>query len=432
LDPVQRARANGVVGAGGAGFPTYVKLQSRVDTLIVNAAECEPLLHKDKELLRAYTEEIVHAARWVQQLVGATRCIVGIKGKYADVVAALNACCRAKDFVIHPLADFYPAGDEFTLVHETTGRAIPPGKLPLHVGALVANVESLLNLHRDRPVTRKFLTIGGAVQHPCTIEAPLGMSIEDALAAAGGVTAEPFAVIAGGVMMGTLVADLAQPLTRTTGGLLVFPEDHAMVVRYRRSWDGVAKIGRASCDQCVFCTELCPRYLLGHPIQPHRSMKSLLFAQWDKSLLPHALYCCECNLCSMYACPEDLDPKNVCVELKRRAREAQAVWSGAAREPHPLLEDRRIPLIKLFRKLGLCQFVNEGPLRACPEPAKVRLLLQQHVGKRAEPVIRRGTRVREGDVVADVPEAALGVPIHASISGRVVAVTPEYIDLARE
>ena len=106
------------------------------------------------------------------------------------------------------------------------------------------------------------------------------------------------------------------------------PTDHPLVAWYRQDRKQVERIGRSACDQCRFCTELCPRYLLGHPIQPHRAMQSLGFAGPQSPMIAGTLYCCECNLCSLYACPENLDPKNVCTFSKPVAREMKLFWSG--------------------------------------------------------------------------------------------------------
>jgi len=159
----------GVVGAGGAGFPTHVKLAGQADTVLVNAAECEPLLHKDKEVLRQYADEVLAGLAAAMDLVGAERGVVGIKGKYADVIELLKPKLAPKMDVV-PLRDAYPAGDEFILVYDVLGRVIPPGGIPLAVGAVVVNVETAMNVARaaEQPVTEKYLSIAGAVANPIT------------------------------------------------------------------------------------------------------------------------------------------------------------------------------------------------------------------------------------------------------------------------
>ncbi len=421
------ARKNGVVGAGGAGFPTYVKLQSSVDTVILNAAECEPLLHKDKELLHAFGQQIVQGLDEVREAVGADRAIIGIKDKYHDIIDELERIIPAKMSVFH-LGDFYPAGDEFVLVYDVTGRVIRPRQLPKDVNVLVQNVETILNLVSRKPVTHKYLTVAGAVQNPVTIDVPIGVTMREALELAGGTTVDEPILISGGVMMGKLVTDWETPITKTTGGLIVVDREHAVARRYRADFKTINTIGRSACDQCSFCTEMCPRYLLGHPIEPHKAMRTLGFVAEPFLYMQGTEFCCECNLCTMYACPEDLDPKNVCTQGKRELRNIDKKWQGKPRDPHPMGNGRRIPVTSLMRKLGLKKYNNTGPLLPLMENAtRVTLLLQQHIGAPAQPVVKVGERVSAGQLVADVAEDQLGCPIHASIDGVVQSINGSIV-----
>jgi len=412
---------NGIVGAGGAGFPTAVKLQRPAETYIVNAAECEPLLHKDKELLLHYGAEMLAGLRMAMDRVGARRGVIGIKEKYEDVIHALTPQLPS-DMEIRPLRDAYPAGDEFILVYDVTGRVIPPGGLPLDVGAVVSNVETLVNIARNCPVTHKYLTVAGAVAEPVTLHVPVGMAIGEVIAAAGGAIVNPFEILIGGAMMAHLAHGLDQPVTKTTGGLIVLPRDHALIRRYLRTWAAQDRIGKSACDQCSFCTELCPRYLLGHPIEPHKAMRALCFAPDKDRLMMGTLYCCECNLCSLFSCPEDLDPKDVCAHDKKVARERGLAWQGRPEDirPHPVAKHRRIPTHRLMAKLGLTGFRNVGPLdNRVLAPRRVSIPLQQHVGAAAVPTVRPGEAVHAGDLIAAPPVGKLGANIHASIAGTV-------------
>jgi Na+-translocating ferredoxin:NAD+ oxidoreductase RnfC subunit len=413
----------GVVGAGGAGFPTEVKLRAKADLVIVNAAECEPLLHKDKELIRHESRAMLAGLRTAMERVGASRGVVGIKEKYEDVIRAL-APELPNDVTIRPLRDTYPAGDEFVLVFDVTGRVIPPGGLPLDVGALVNNVETLVNLGLARPVTHKYLTVAGAVARPCTLRVPLGVSLGEVVGAAGGATVPRWAALVGGAMMGRLGSGPDEPVTKTTGGVLVLADDHPLVARYRAPWRAIERIGRSACDQCSFCTELCPRYLLGHPIEPHRAMRALGFGLDKEPNIVGTLSCCECNLCSLFSCPEALDPKSVCVHDKAVVRAKGLKWTGdaASVRPHPLFEERRIPMRRLVLRLGLKGFRNEGPLVDVDlRPSRVALPLKQHAGAPSVPVVRPGERVQAGDLVARRAEGGLGAPLHASVAGRVAS-----------
>ena len=417
-DPVER---HGVVGAGGAGFPTAVKLATPAQSVIVNAAECEPLLHKDKELLKHQAAALLQGLRVVMQRVGAEAGIIAVKRTYAEVMDALGPKLPQK-VRLHRLEDIYPAGDEFILVRDVLSEAIPPGGLPKDVGTVVLNVETLVNIGLDRPVTHKVLTVGGAVSTPFTLRVPVGIPIGELLVPAGGATVAEFDVLMGGVMMGRLAAGLEEPVTKTLGGIIVLPRVHPLVRRYQAEWRATERIGKAACDQCRFCTELCPRYLLGHPIEPHRAMQALGFAGNRDPLIAGTLYCCECNLCSLYACPEDLDPKSVCAHSKALARELASKGPVAQRSPHPLAGDRRVPMRRLIRRLGLTAYRNVGPLREVElSPRRVVLPLQQHVGAPAVPAVQVGASVRVGDLIAAPPAGALGARIHASIDGTVTA-----------
>ena len=159
-------------------------------------------------------------------------------------------------------------------------------------------------------------------------------------------------------------------------------------------------------------------------------MQSLGFATGADPMVA-TLYCCECNLCTMYACPEDLDPKNVCVQAKPLARERGLVFKGdpAKITPHPMAEYRRVPMRRLIARLGLGEFDNVGPLREHTfSPRKVNVLLKQHAGVPAVPAVKCGDRVRVGDLLGAPPPGKLGARIHASIDG-VVTVNSDSVTI---
>ncbi len=421
----------GVVGAGGAGFPTHVKLAAKADTVLVNAAECEPLLHKDKEVLRAYLDDVAKGTAAAMRLVGAGRGVVGIKEKYTDVIDLLRAKLP-KSIGVAPLRDAYPAGDEFILVYDVLNRVIPPGGIPLAVGAVVINVETAMNVARapQQPVTEKYLTIAGAVAEPVTLRVPVGVTLAQCVAAAGGPTIPDANYLVGGVMMGYLEENHDALVDKTTGGVIVLPDDHVVVRRRRQDWKQVARIGRSACDQCSFCTELCPRWLLGHPIEPHRAMRSLEFNLIGEANVIGTQFCCECNLCSLYSCPEDLDPKNVCSQNKRRLAAEKRRWENPPfnpQRPAQHSDNRKAPMGRLMTKLGLRRFRNVGPLDNALLPARrVGIKLKQHVGVPCEPAVAIGDRVKIGQTIGRPPLAngkpALGAPVHASIDGVVTAI----------
>jgi len=426
---VEEIAEAGVVGAGGAGFPTHVKLAARADTVLINAAECEPLLHKDKELLREYVDLVIQGTAVAAELVAAKQAIIGVKEKYRDVIALVRTRLPA-NMDVAELSDSYPAGDELILVYDVLGRVVPPGEIPLAVGAVVMNVETALNvaLAGQQPVTEKYLTIGGAVAAPATLRVPVGISLAQCVAAAGGATVADPNYIVGGVMMGRLEQDFDAPVDKTTGGVIVLGDDHVVVRRRRQDWQQISRIGRSACDQCSFCTELCPRWLLGHPIEPHRAMRSLGFNMVGQANVAGTAFCCECNLCSLYSCPEDLDPKSVCAENKQRLEERNDNPPFNPERPRLHLANRRAPISRLMTRLGLVQFNNVGPLAdSLLETRKVGIRLKQHVGAACEPAVAVGERVNKGQAVGRRPQTdgkpALGAPVHASIDGTVTAIS---------
>ncbi|MFQ5790322.1 MAG: 4Fe-4S dicluster domain-containing protein [Acidobacteriota bacterium] len=427
---LDRVRSNGVVGAGGAGFPTYKKLESSAEIVIVNAAECEPLLHKDKEILHHHMDEVLEGMVEVMQQVNSSRGIIAIKQKHHELIAKLESVAAKRSIAVHPLEDFYPAGDEFITVFETTGRVIPPGGIPLDVGCLVMNVETMLNVHLDEPVTHKFLTVAGDVPRPVTVRLPVGTKYRDVLRTVGVEPDEVGHVLISGVMMGQLMKSFDEVVTRTTGALICFPEGHRLPLRYMTDARARHLIGKSACDQCSFCTEMCPRYLLGHPVEPHLATRGLEFNMVGESMILGSQFCCECNLCSLFACPEDLYPKDACTDNKRMMKERGLKHPATGKadvKPHSMQQHRRIPVASLIKKLGLAAFQDVGPLLDIDwTPEEVRIPMGQYAGEPALPRVQVGDRVEAGREIGAAP-SGLGVPVHASVGGVITAVGNEVV-----
>ena len=276
----------------------------------------------------------------VMRLVSAEQGIIGIKNKYTAVQEALAPQLPASVRIL-PLSDTYPAGDEFLLVYDAIGRVIPPGGLPKDVGAVVVNVETLVNIGVDRPVTHKYLTVAGAVRTPVTLRAPVGMRIGDLIEAAGGATERRCRrCCSAASMMGRLAASLDEPVTKTLGGVVVLPVSHPLsrgIARAgARSSASAARraTSAASARNCVRAT--CS----GIPIRAARA-RCARSASTSPQLADDRRARCiaasaTCAACT--SCPENLDPKNVCTFSKPLARERNLQWKGnpADVEPHPL------------------------------------------------------------------------------------------------
>ena len=437
---VQNIRAAGVVGAGGAGFPTHVKLAASVETVIANGAECEPLLRADRALMTAHAADVVAGLRLAMDSTGASRGVVALKSEYEDAVAALRPLAdRHTDIELHFLGSYYPAGDEFLLVEEVTGKVIPEGGLPLHVGVVTSNVGTLVNVaraQRGQPVTQRVLTVAGEVQRPATIRVPVGTPVREVLSYVGGASlpAGEFAVLLGGPLMGQLLDnedDLEAPVTKTTGGVVVLPADHYLVRRKGRSVATNVRWARSACDQCRDCTELCPRYLIGHDLQPHAIMRVVGQGLAEAShIITSAVLCCECGVCEYYACPLHLSPLEVNREIKRVL--AEQGWRNTLHRRdnltvRPMWDYRHVPFDRLLARVNLLEYERISvPFEDGDRfPAQVTIPLQQHIGAPAEPVVAVGDRVRAGQLIGEIPADKLGARVHASIDGEVTAVVTE-------
>lgn len=437
MDIIDWTRKAGVVGAGGGGFPAHVKFASKADIVIGNGAECEPLLHKDAAVIEHRARDVVRGIELVMDAVGAGDGVLAVKEKKKAVVAAAQEACAGSRVRVHLLGDYYPAGDEYDLVFAVTGKLIPPEGLPLHVGAVVSNVETLTHVAAavaGRPVTHKMVTIAGAVSNPSTFEVPLGASYRDLIAAAGGVTCPDPVLQMGGMMMGRTSESLDVFVTKKDAGAIVLPREHRAIERKLRPKEAQARIGRSACDQCRYCTEFCPRFLLGYAVEPHQVMRGLGFStagsrQWS----PWASLCCSCGLCTLYACPEDLYPKEACDDAKVELRATGFKWTGPApTKPHPFHDGRHVPIERLVSKLGIAKWDKAAPFRALPrELSRLILALKQSAGVAVVPQVRAGQRVQAGDVLGEPPEGALGASLHAPITALVESVADEAIVLVK-
>ena len=432
VEQVQRA---GVVGAGGGGFPAHVKLAAKADTIIANGAECEPLLHKDAVLMEEEAVELVRGILLAKEAVGAREAIIGIKGKKKRAVEAVQRACRGTPVRVHLLGDYYPAGDEYDLVYEVTGRLIPPAGIPIQVGVVVNNIETFINIAaaaENKPVTHKMLTLAGALSSPVTIRVPIGTSYRDCLEAVGGLTTNDPVLCIGGLMMGQTTDDLETPITKTATGVVILPRDHHVMERKLKPNKVQAKIGKSACDQCRYCTEYCPRFLLGYAVEPHQVMRSLAFSAtgaqyWNQ----WASLCCSCGLCTLYACPEELYPKEACDDSKAEMRRANLKWTGPTTvRPHSMRDGRHVPIKTLTKRLHIEQYDVPAPLwTGLIHPRRLALPLKQSAGSACTPICREGDRVSAGQLIAEPRANAMGANLHAPLAGRVSQITDQHIAL---
>lgn len=426
-------RQSGIVGAGGAGFPTYAKLDKRADTIIMNCAECEPLLKLHRQLLEQNAREIIRTFHLLAECVGAKEAVIGIKKAYKRTIAALLAYAgEYPEIRLGLLDEVYPAGDEVVLIYETTGKAVPPGGLPIESGVAVFNVETVYNIYRamalGRPVEDKLVSVVGEVEHPVTVRLPLGCTIEEAVREAGEITVKNPVFFIGGPMMG-FEGNGVLPVTKTTNAVLVLPEEHLLIQRKRRKSSIDLKRAAAACCQCTMCTDLCPRHLLGHPIEPHKFMLAATCKDIQNTdIFLNTMFCSSCGLCENYSCMQGLSPRSLIADYKAGLR-AHGIKPPKA-EAAPVSEERqyrKAPMERLMARLDLTRYDKPAPITEMTgEIRKVKLMCSQHIGAPAVPAVKEGDMVKKGQIVAE-PANGLSVAVHASIEGKVTEVTEKYI-----
>lgn len=438
---LKKIKDAGVVGAGGGGFPTYKKLDARVEHIIANGAECEPLLYKDREVMLRESADLLKGLRIMQEVTSAKHVTIAVKMKNSDVAEILRPLAQKQGVEIFIYGDIYPAGDEYVLVYEITGRRIPPGGIPLDIGCVVNNVETIVNVARaleDKPVTHKYITVTGEVKNAVTICVPIGTSFRECIEMAGGLTTDKPAVINGGVMMGDVEMNLDTPVIATSSGIIVLPEDHYLVKHKSNPVEVIERIGHWQCDQCSQCTEMCPRYLLGYPVQPHKVMRTLLLrGKANEQASLWAQFCCECNVCSYIACPEGLDPKSIMAKAKKHLREqglsrSQEELEDLFKNVHPVRFGREVPSKRVYQKTGINKYDRHADfINITKEIETVKLMLNAHIGKTATSIVETGAMVKRGDKIAIVPDEALGCPVHSGIDGKVLEQNDKSITIGQ-
>ena len=437
MDVIEAIRRAGVVGAGGAGFPTHMKLNVNAERVIVNGAECEPLLMVDQYAMRRQAEALVRGLELAMEAARAPAGVIATKAHYEEAVAALRCAIRGKPHLsLHGMERYYPSGDEKSVIFEVTGAVVPTGKLPIDVGCVVVNAGTAINIAAavdGTPVTDRSLTVSGDVPQPVTVTVPLGVSLRETLALSGFQGSErDYALLVGGPCMGALAEDWDAPVIKTTGGLIALKRSHPQIRLREITMERQAFLARAVCCQCNRCTQLCPRHALGLPVEPHKAMRAI--STGNALLLGNAagvLACSSCGLCTHFACEMGLAPSMVMTMLKQELGKAGVrPVPEEAITPEPWIAMKSLPVTRLIARMNLTAFDRPAPWSdKTLQPTRVRLPLRQHVGKPSEPIVKVGDRVQKGQLIARIPEGALGAALHASIDGVVAEVSGAMIVL---
>ncbi len=435
----------GIVGCGGAGFPTHAKLNCKVEYFLINAAECEPLLRTDRYLLINKAKEIISAVVECANFLCAENTYIALKETYDKEIEALkNAISEIQAPVsLYLLPNFYPAGDEQMIVYEVTKRVVPPSGIPLDVGTVVSNTATMLCVYEalnGRNFTHKYLTVTGEVAEPKILYVPVGTSVMNCIKAAGDAVIKDYSVINGGPLMGKLIKDdelNSSVVTKTTSGLIVLPKSSKTVVNKTITEREIKNRAKSACIQCSYCTQLCPRYLTGHPLEPHRIMRKVaatgnLNDILNDETVKQAMICCECGVCEVFACPMGLNPRQINSMLKMEYQKQGMRYKKSDEKisARPEREYRRLYSKKIAARAGVLKYYDYN-IENCEElqADRITLKLRQHIGAPSVPIVKLNDNVYAGQLVASCPEGELGANLHTGISGIVTKITDNQIEI---
>ena len=296
---VEAVRHAGVVGLGGAAFPTHVKLvppkDVKVDTIVINGCECEPYLTTDHRTMVEYPERVQLGIRLMMRCLGVDRVMIGVEKNKPDAVAALERTLPTDvDVSVHALTVKYPQGAEKMLIKALLGREVPSGKLPMHVGVVVHNVASVATIaevfETGLPLIERIVTVTGrGVQRPSNLIVPVGTKVKDLIAACGGMTDDAREIVFGGPMMGAAIGDDDVPVMKGTTGVIVLTEAD---VKPQKSYP---------CIRCGHCLDACPVFL-----NPQALGQLAMVDRYEEMVREHHLMDCMLCGCCGYTCPSNI------------------------------------------------------------------------------------------------------------------------------
>jgi Na+-translocating ferredoxin:NAD+ oxidoreductase RnfC subunit len=429
----------GVVGAGGAGFPTHIKLNTKAKIIIANGIECEPLIQTDQTLISLYSKQIIQSLHIIMQITQANKGIIALKKKYSSSIKAIENEINEFDHIELKLVDdYYPMGDEQTLIYNTLNKVIPEGSIPGNYGIIVQNICTLFNIYQafnNIPVTEKYITITGEVEKPQIIKTIIGTPIIEILKKIH-LETEEYAIIANGPIMGNIIDPKYTTVTKTLSSLIILPKSHILIRKRSEKLKKSIKLAKSLCIQCNDCTTKCPRNALGHQIKPNILMKKISFGDdFIDDNFTDAYLCCECGICSYYACPMELKPHEVIKHIKQILfQKSLKIKSNPMNSKiSHFYKNRLIPSENIIRKLNLLKYYQKSVSinNSIIIPNKVKIFLQQHKGSLAKPIVKEGAFIKKDQLIADIKANKLGAKIHSPISGKVIRVSKIYIEIEK-
>lgn len=424
-----RALEAGLTGTAGALLPLHERLGRRVQVVIANAVASDPLAEADRAALLDQPREILRALEHVAGAVDAEQLWIAARGTDFPVMSALATARRSHPAVqVLSVEDVYPAGEASQLVLHATHRQVPPGAHPEDVGVMVINVHTLLLLAeamRGLPMTWRYVTLAGVLEKPQVVRVPLGAILGEVLEKAGGLKRADAVLLAGPASRAREVS-AQTPLSVGMPTVLALPPDHLLVQRGRLPFEQTLARASSTCGGCRACTERCPAALSGYRLAPHLLMRGLTQRQEQTEIVTGPASCLGCGLCEA-VCPAGLSPGRLYGTVAGELR-ARGLSSLPSLPPGPVMAervDRQVSRSWLVSRLGLAPY-SEGleVSRQLLPVSRVVLGLQG-----ALPVVREGETVAVASPLA-LPQAGAGrVPLFSPLSGRVVRLTSDVVEL---
>ena len=421
----QIMREAGIIGAGGAGFPSYAKLSEGADTLLVNGAECEPLLYTDLVILKREVDTVLFGIESILERTNIKSAYLCIKEHTARRLSFTDGEKLSSVVRVRVLPDVYPMGDEVSLIYEATGRLVNPGSLPITVGVIVYNVETVYNIARavisGAPVTEKFITVGGDIAEPRVIKAPVGAPISDLLSKLGIKVPETHTVLDGGPSMGKIINPERASVLKTTKGILILPSDIEAIRSKNINPEAAVARAETACCQCTRCTDMCPRALLGYPLAPHKMVRTAMgAARALPQMVISATLCCGCGICESLACSQGISPKAVIDNYKAVLREhGMRYFTNQKASVTEEREYRMASSDRWAQTLGVKRFDREAVWYGeLSDFSRVEIATSRHIGAPSLPAVGEGELVKRGEKIAEGADG-LSIPQHASIDGKV-------------
>ncbi len=429
--------AAGCVGAGGAGFPSAVKLADGADSLVINAAECEPLLYSDLMVMKHHLADVAEGAEYVIEATGIKNGYLCVKEHTAHRLGLEDGQKLSAHVAVKYLPNVYPMGDEIILIYQALGRIVPPGQLPITVGVIVFNSETLYNVCHavkdNAPVTQKWITVGGKVANGFTALVPVGTPVRELMAKYHFSVPEDCVMIDGGPAMGPIIDPNTAIITKTTKGLLILPKMIPAIQSKLAKNRTVLTHATANCCQCSLCTDMCPRALIGYPLKPHKVVRtSLSMIEENPEVFAEASVCCGCGVCELTACCQGISPRRVYQQVKGVLAKNKIRYQHKGElTVDPNRDYRMLPSERFMQRIGVAEFdkgvppfINDGW-----KPTVIELPLRQHIGAPAQPTVQKGDAVTVGQLVA-AADGVISANIHASVDGMVTDVTASKIVIA--